>query len=473
MPRIVRTTRIRPVCPWSCFPGGRMGRGMRIVICGAGDVGRHVADMFAAAEHSITVVDRDRNRLQQLRDTLDVGVLEGNCAHAPVLEQARANRADLVIAATDRDEINLLTAQIAKRLGAGTCIARVHDRAYVDRDGFDYQGHCGIDRIVCPEYSTAQAVAHVLRNPLALAIEDFAHGRIQMQEFPVGERSTAVGRPLSEVRFPQRVRLLAIERNGQVSLAAADSEIHAGDVVTLIGEPDAIEGAVKVLGGAISSRRRIVLMGSTPTTVWLCESLRDRSLAVRLFVRDPEEAEELAERLTWVTVIRGDPTDKDLFAEENLDQADTFVALTDDDETNILASAWVKSAGIKQVIAVVQKPRYTHLLAHVGIDLAFSPRAAAAREINRELDRGPVRWLANLAKGALAVYEIRVPGQSDLTGVALQDLKGRLPGAILGIQRGREVKVPGPVDRIEAGDIILVLTQRKSHDVLQKAFAAR
>lgn len=446
---------------------------MRIVICGAGDVGRHVADMFASADHSITVVDRDRGRLQQLRDSLDVGILEGNCAHSAVLEQAQTNKADVFIAATDRDEINLITALVAKRLGAATCIARVHDRAYIDREGFDYQGHCGIDRIVCPEYSTAQAVAHVLRNPLALAIEDFAHGRIQMQEFPVGARSSAVGRALSDVRFPQRVRLLAIERDRQVSLAAADSVIREGDVVTVIGEADAIEGAVKVLGGAISSRRRIVLMGSTPTAVWLCENLRDRSLAVRLFVRDEERAHELAERLSWVTVIRGDPTDRELFTEESLEQADTFVALTDDDETNILASAWVKSAGIKQVIAVVQKPRYTHLLAHVGIDLAFSPMAAAAREINRELDHGPVRWLANLAKGSLAVYEIRVPGKSELTGVALKDLKGRLPGAILGIQRGRTVKVPGPDDRIETGDIILVLTQRKSHDLLQKAFAAR
>ena len=169
---------------------------MNIVICGTGDVGTHAAEMLATAGHSITVIDVDAKPLRSIEETMDVRTLQGNCAEARVLQQADAKNADMVVAATSVDEVNLLTASLAKGLGATKSIARVHHTAFFERPGIDYQQHLNIDRLICPEYSTALAISRTLRNPGAVAIENFARGRIEMQEFNASASGSAVGKRL-------------------------------------------------------------------------------------------------------------------------------------------------------------------------------------------------------------------------------------------------------------------------------------
>jgi trk system potassium uptake protein TrkA len=440
---------------------------MNIVICGSGQVGSYAAEVMAAGNHNITVIDIKASRLRQVEDSMDVRVLRGNCASAETLIQAGAADADLVIAATNNDEVNLLTAAVAKGVGARKCIARVHHRAYFESRSLAYDTQLGIDRLICPEYSTAHAIARTLRNPGALAIEDFGRGQIQMQELAVGKDARATGRPLSDVRLPEGTRLVGITRNHASVLPEASSVLEAGDTVILAGNSSSFQQARKLLGGRREVRRRVVLMGGPAIAVWLCRALQDRNFAIRLFEQNLDRAEELAEKLDWVTVINANPTDQAVFQEESVAQADTFIALEDDDEHNILGSAWAKSMGVKQAIAVVQRPNYLHLLSTVGIDRAFSPRMVAVKEIENLMDTSDFKRIASLAKGVLDVYRVRIAAGSPITDAPLREIRIGREIIIAAVQHGSDVIVPGANDVIRIGDTVLAVAPHGSESRLR------
>jgi len=349
---------------------------MNIVICGAGQVGSHAAEVLVASGHRVTIIDTRSKPLAELQETLDAATLRGSCSHAAVLREAGVENADLVVTATDKDEVNLLTASVAKGLGAKHCIARVRHKDFFEEEGFDYVKHFGVDRVICPEYAAARAIARTLRSPGAMAIERFARGQIEMQELPVGRKSVAIGKPLSELRLPPRTRLAAIQRGKKVFLPRGDSVVEHGDTVILLGARPHFGEALELFGaGASNDRQRVVLMGGSSMTVWLCRSLRSKRFSIRVFETDQRRAMQLADKLDWVTVMNADPTDPSVFQEESLEKADVFIALTDDDEHNILGSAWVKSMGVANTIAVVQRPQYSHLLQHVADEIALAGTA--------------------------------------------------------------------------------------------------
>ena len=446
---------------------------MNIVICGAGQVGSHAAEVLGAAGHNITVIDIDAERLEKIEDTMDVRTLCGSCSTASVLAEAGAGKADLVLAATAVDEINLLSASIAKGVGAAKSIARVHHSAFFDNRGMDYCAHFGIDRLICPEYSTAQAIARTLRNPGAMAVENFARGRIEMEEFTVHPEAPGLGKPLLELALPRGTRLAAIKRGAEVSIPDGRSVVQPGDVVILVGNPSAFQQARKLFYDERQRQRlrRLVIMGGPSMAVWLCRALRDRNFAIRVFeVRKPR-AQELAEKLPWVTVIQGDPTDPEVFEEEHIADADVFVALVDDDEHNILGCTWAKSMGVKQAMAVVQRTTYFHLLKHVAIDQAFSPRMVAAKEIGQTISEGPLRQMASLAEGVIDVYWVRVGAQAKLLGKPLREIKLTPDWVLAAIQRGEDVYVPGAEDTLEPGDTVLMIGKHGLESKLKKLLA--
>lgn len=445
---------------------------MDIVICGAGQVGGYAAETLSAAGHNVTVIDTNATRLRRIEDTLDVRTLCGSGSNAEILTEVGIDDADVMLSATSSDEVNLLTGSIAKGLGARRCIARVHHRAYLSTDGLDYEAHFGIDRLICPELATSRAIARTLRNPGALAIEDFARGKIEMQEFPVGDKAPAAGRTLADLQMPRGTRLAAIRRaagDRKVILPTAQSVIERGDVVVLVCNADVFDKARKLFA-AKTERRSVVIMGGPPLGVWLCRSLRDRHFSIRLFETNLARAEELAEKLAWVTVIQADPTTRSVFDEEHLADADTFVALVDDDEYNILGSAWAKSMGVAQAIAVVQRPKYMHLLRHIGINQAFSPRVVAVKEVESFIDESPLRRLSTVAEGVLDVYRIRVGPKSAVAGQTL--MEARLPPntVVAAIQHNDDVFVPGAQDRIPPGSTVLVIGAGGIEKELKKTF---
>lgn len=444
---------------------------MNTVICGAGEVGRHVAEVFGGRGGNVTIIDHSAASLAQVEDLMDVRTLRGDGTHADVLREAGCAGADLFVAATQKDETNLLAASLAKAVGVRRCIARVHRSAYYEQRGINLKGHLQIDHLLCPEHSTAEVIAQTLRNPGALAVESFARGLIEMQQIAVSEDAPAVGKALRDVALPTSVRVGAVETIDGASIPDGATVIGAHDVVTLIGEVKRFEKARRLFSSEEFRRRRVVIVGGSVLAVWLCRALQSRVFAVKLLVADRARAEELAAKLSWVTVVRVDPTDPTAFDQERVDQADEFVAATDDDEQNILSAARAKSMGVPNAITVLHRSTYLHLVKHVGIDRAFSPRVTAVSQMLHMIDESPIRQLATLAEGIAEAYEVRVQERARAVGKALRDVglpSHTLVAAIL--HADEEPYVPGANDVIRAGDTLVVLAPATALKPIRKLF---
>jgi trk system potassium uptake protein TrkA len=446
---------------------------MNIIICGAGEVGLYAAEVMGAAGHNVTVIDKNPSRIHKIEDSLDVRTLRGNCAAAEILIEAGGKSTDLVVAATSSDEINLLTAAVAKAVGAKKTVVRVHHSTYFTQRGLDYKAHLGIDQLICPEYSTAQAIAQTIRNPGAHAIENFARGQVEMHEIPVLANASAAGLALSDLGLPRGSRLAAIGRDGAMFLPDGASVIRPGDSVVLVGNAAVFQQARRLFHDDRVRRRKVAIMGGPPMAVWLCRALQNRDYSIRLFEVNPVRAEELAQKLDWITVITADPSDEGVFEEENLDQIHAFVSLLDDDEHNILGSAWAKSKGVQQSIAVVQRADYMHLLASVGIDRAFSPRRVAVRELERFIAGDALQRITSLAHGSVDVYRLRVGSKATCLGKPLRDIRFTPKGGIAAVQNKERVEVPSADYVLDEGDTLLVIGPPGMESRLRKMFGTK
>ncbi len=448
---------------------------MNIIIIGAGEVGRHAAEVLAAAGHNIVMIDRSADTLEALEDTLDVRTLWGMACDARVLREAGVSGCDLLVAATDSDENNLLCARIAKSLGARKVIARAHHSTYHPASGTDYSQMLDIDALVFPEFLTAMEIARVVRNPGAMAIERFARGKIEMQQFAVAGNAEALGQPLADLRtkLPRGTLLGTVERGGQAFIPNAGTVLQGGDIITLLGEAETFDKARRLFQSGRLPRRSMVIVGSTPMAVWLCREFKSRNFSIRLFVSDRLRAEELSEKLEHVTVIQGDPTDTMTFHEEGVGEADVFIALSDDDEHNILAAVQAKSMGVERSLTVIQQSTYLNLLEQIGLDRAFSPRIIAAREILRMADDSPLQLVATLAEGVADVYEITPSKTSRAVGQPLKALQFPEGVMVAALQRGDQVKVPTANDRMEPGDAVVVIARHGTEKLLREFFLGR
>ncbi|GMU34017.1 MAG: Trk system potassium transporter TrkA [Planctomycetia bacterium] len=446
-----------------------MKKSMNILIIGAGQVGSHTAEVLTGSGHDVTIVDVDDVKLQTVTDTLDVRTLEGNGTNVDVLREAGVRESDLIVAATSSDEVNIVSASIGRALGAKASIARVHHSAFIGHAELRYETHFGINKLICPEYSTAKAIARSLRSPAALEIEEFTGGRIEMHEFPVADTAPAIDCTLSSIAMPPGTRLLGVSRGTDFIVPAADTDILRGDRVVLIGDNDVFEDARKLFRVEKPGRKSAVLMGGSAMAVWLCKALKSRAWSIRVFEANRARAEELAEKLEGVTVLNADPTDKSVFAEERIGMADAFVALHDDDEDNIVGAVLAKAGGVKEAIAVVQRPRYLDLLYHIGVDRSYSPGISAAKEIAAQIDKSPIRQLATLVTG-LSTVLVTVAAGAEGCEKNLQELPLAPAWVVGAIRRGDRVFVPGATNQIEAGDVLLAVGKESDQGVLEDIF---
>lgn len=449
---------------------------MKIVIAGAGEVGSHAAEVLSHAGHSVTVIDRSAERLRTLDDKLDVRTLLGRCANLDVLREAGTARCGLMIAATDVDEVNLLTASWANALGAKKTFVRVHHTENFSLRHTPFAARLGVDELICPEHLTSLAIARMVRTPTAIAIEEFGRGQVAMQRIPVQDHAPSVGKRLLDVALPAGTRVAMIERpgrgasNGETFIADAHSAVMAGDVVTLVGEAKSFDVARRLFNKGKPTRKHVAVMGEGSTAVWLCRALKSRVFSVRLFVETHGRAEELAGKLGHVTILEADPLDPDTFLEEHISDIDAFIATTDDDERNIMACANAKSKGVTIAIAVVYRSTYVHVLPYVGVDYAFSPRSAAVKAIQNLINNDPVRTIAALADGIAEVYEVRPSSKAKVLGHELRHIKLPEQAMIVARRRGDAVCVPGAENTVAAGDTLLILARAGTGRKLKELF---
>ena len=444
---------------------------MNIIICGAGKTGAHAAEILSADGANVTVIDENQALLDCLADSLDVAILMGHPSAAKDLQTSGVADADVVIAVTDDDEVNLLCASTASYMGADRTFATVTHSMYLNRDPLDYSKIFSIDSLICPAYSAARAIASHLRNPAAMKVEQFVGHTIEVQQFEASKGAPGIGCQLSDIQLPGGARLAAITRHGETYLPSGTSTVDQGDEVLLVANADVFHDARRIFRTKDAGRRSVVIMGGSPVAVWLCRTLQNRGFSIRLFETEANRANELAEKLPWVTVIQGDPTDPNIFTDEHIEKANAFVALTND-EHNILSCAWAAGLGVEETYLVVSREDYAPFVKAMGLTNTFSPRELAVEEIQKRLARKQMTKVTSLSGDNLAIYRIRVGKNALVTKKPLSELSLMPNCMVIVLEHDEHYGVVPSADEIlEERDVVFVVVRGEFEDELQSLFA--
>lgn len=445
---------------------------MRIVVMGAGTVGTSIADLLCQHRHSVTVVDIDPANARAINEELDVRAVTGSASQSSVLFQAEVIGADVCLAVTGDDEVNLIAASMAKSLGARRTIARVYAPIFRDLSTFDYQRHFKIDRLLSLEHLSAMEFARGIRSPGSVVLENFARGELEVQEVVVGKKSMALDVPLKFLGLPKGVRIGSISRDGRMWIAGAEDKIEVDDHVTLIGRRDDIDMTKDLIRKDSVPKIGVVIAGGGETGFHLARTLEGRRISVKLMEESEERCEFLANSLKHTTVIHADATRSDVLEEERVGKADVFVACTGDDENNIMAGVEAREIGAKQIMAVVGRPDYANVVGKLGIDLAVSERQVMAHQVLGFLNTGPVVHRTSLPGGQISAVELDVFDGAPATEHVLANLALPAQCLIAAVIREQFVQVPGADDRLQAGDTVVALINDSAVDEALKLFSA-
>ncbi len=425
--------------------------------------------MLCRRRHSVTVVDTDPENVRRINSELDVRAIEGSASRSTVLFQADVCAADMCLAVTGDDEVNIVAASMAKALGARRSIARVYAPAFRDLSTFDYQQHFNIDSLLSLEQLSAFELARAIRNPDAIPLEHFARGQLEVYEMEVAAKSGAANHKLLDLKLPGAVRVGSIAREGRMWIASGQDELHAGDRVSLIGMPEAVSKARSLFGVGTENkaRQKVMIAGGGETGYHLADSLSPHDYRTVLLERDADRCDHLAKLLPQTTVIHANANRRSVLEDEGGGTVDYFVACTGNDESNIMAGVEARELGASRVMCVVGRPDYANVVGKLGIDRAVSERDVVARQILGFLNEGAIISQSRLPNGAIGIYELEVRDGTRVTGATLAELPLAGRCLIAAIQRDGFVRVPTAEDRLQAGDVIVALIdQTASEDCL-------
>jgi len=455
---------------------------MKIIILGAGQVGGSLAEHLASEANDITVVDVDENRLRDLRDRLDIGAVTGEGSHPDVLIQAGIEDADMLIAVTNHDEINMIACRVADTLfRTPTKIARVRATSYLTNRALFESGAIPIDVLISPEQLVSDYIFRLIENPGALQVLDFAEGKVQIVAVRAYHGGPLVGEELSYLRqyLPNvDARVAAIYRRNRAIMPTGSTIIEADDEVFLIAAKADIRTVMGELRRLESPYKRLIIAGGGNIGARLAKKLEGR-YAVRVIEHNEKRCRVLAEYLERALVLHGSGSDQDLLLEENIEDTDVFLALTNDDEANIMSSMLAKRLGARKVMTLINNPAYVDLVQGGDIDIAISPQTTTIGSLLTHVRRGDMVSVHSLRRGAAEAIELVAHGDrrsSQVVGRALEDLdlpEGANIGAIVRETAEGESQVIIAHDDvvIESGDhVIIFLLNKKYTRDLEKLF---
>ena len=453
---------------------------MKIIILGAGQVGRTAAYQLSREQaNAVTVVDTKDDVLRDLQDRLDIRTVVGNAAHPAILEAAGCETADMIVALTNSDEVNMVACQVAHTLfGTPTKIARIRSSDYSLRPQLFDEGGLHVDVMISPEQLVTDHVSRLIRYPGALQVLDFANGRVRLIGMRAVKGGQLVGHELRELRdhIPKRdVRVAAIYRSGRSVQPEGDTVIEEGDEVFFVAARDDIRSMMKELRTEEDPVKRVVIAGAGNIGFRLARGLEEKN-QVKLIERDPQRVRRAAETLSRTLVLAGDAADEELLLEENIDDADVFVSLTNAEEANILSAMLAKRLGAHRVMALINRPAYAELMEGGTIDVAISPQTITIGALLEHARRGDVVRVHSLRRGAAEAIEAVVHGDSRSSPVVGRTIEDIVlpPGTTLGaIVRGDDVIMAHHDTVIEADDhVILFLTDRRHVEAVGRLFQA-
>ena len=441
---------------------------MKIVILGAGQVGKSVAGSLASEENDVTVVDRELDRLTLLQDRYDLRTIQGHASHPDVLKRAGIEDADMLIAVTHSDEVNMAACQIAwNQFRTPRKIARVRAPEYLVNPDLFSNDAIPIDTIISPEQLVTDAIIRLIQNPGALQVVDFADGKARLVGVKAYYGGPLVGHELRELNehLPgaDEARVAAVYRKDHSFSPDGSTVIEADDELFFIAASKNIRAVVKELRRAEKPVKRITIAGGGNIGRRLASAL-EKDYNVKVIERDLERAREIAADLTQSIVLHGDISDEELLLEENIEITDVFVAVTNDEEANVLSSMLAKRLGARKVMALINRASYVDLVQSGPIDIAISPQQATIGSLLTYVRRGDVAAVHALRRGAAEAIEAVAHGDrrsSKVVGRRVEEIK--LPsGANIGaIVRGDEVLMAHHDTVIEADDHVIIFLMDK------------
>jgi len=451
---------------------------LKIVILGAGQVGRTAAFHLSREEsNEVTVVDLDEDILRDLQDRLDIRTVAGNAAYPSVLEQAGAAEADVIIALTSSDEVNMMACEVAFILyRTPTKIARIRAAEYTSRPELFSEEALPVDVFISPEQLVTEYVERLIHYPGALQVLDFADGKVRLVAVRAHEGGPLVGQQLRALTDHVRgieARIVAIYRAGRSITPSGDTIVEDRDEVFFLAARNDIRRVMNEMRKEEHPLKRLVIAGGGNIGFRLAKTLEKQN-QVKLIERDPKRARRISELLENTIVLNGDAADEELLIEENIDGTDVFAALTNSEEANILSAMLAKRLGARKVMALINKPSYAELIESGSIDIAISPQTITIGSLLAHVRRGDVVRVHSLRRGAAEALEAIVHGDdrsSRVVGKRVEEIK--LPdGASIGAIVRREQVIMAHHDTVVQCDdhIILFLSDRRHVEAVERLF---
>jgi len=435
---------------------------MKVIICGAGQVGWQIARHLAGEKNDVTVVDNNPDLVRRATETLDVQGIAGFASYPDILARAGAEDADMIIAATHSDEVNMVTCQIAHSIfSVPRKIARLRAQSYLTAIYSDLfrRDHLPIDVVISPEREVADAALRRLAAPAAFDTQSFMDGKAEMVGLQLKEDCPVLNTPLRQLTdlfSTLNAIVVGVRRDGKLFAPEAGDQLFAGDQVYLFCATSDLSRALEIFGKTARKQERVVLVGGGNVGLAVAQALEKRTERVRARVieRSREVAEKAADQLERTIVLNGDGLNAELLSEAGIERADAILALTDDDKTNILASVRGKAAGCKMAICLVNDPSLIPVLTTLDIDAFINPRATTVSSILRHIRHGRVRGVYSIGDAEAEVIEAQVLSTSPIAGQIIRNIQfpeGVLVGAVM---KGDKIVKPTGQTRIDEGDVI-------------------
>jgi len=451
---------------------------MKVIVCGAGQVGFNIARQLSSEGNDVVLIDHSEELIRKVTDMIDVGGVAGYASRPDVLKEAGAEDADMLIAVTYSDEVNMIACQVAHSVfSIPRKIARVRAQSYLEpkwRDMFR-RDHLPIDVIISPEIEVAESVMRRISAPGAFESTPFLDGRVRLIGTQLGPACALLNTPLRQLTqlFPDiGAMVVAFERQGKLHTSSGDDQLYAGDNVFLIAAEEDVDRTLALFGHEEKVARRIVIAGGGNVGYAVAKKLEDQKTGVKakLIELNRKTAEQAAEGLERTIVLNGDVLDSAILDEANIGEAEAIIALTDDDKTNLLAGVLAKDAGAKTAMILVNNQNLMRLVSPLGIDAFINPRATTVSSILRHVRRGRIRALHSVRDGAAEVIEAQTLATSPLVGKSLS--QANLPAGVIvaAVLSDGKIQVPDGRHILKDGDSVVIFALRDAVVKVEKLF---
>ena len=448
---------------------------MKIIIIGAGEVGFNIAQRLSEENHDVVVIEKDPNKISYIQNVIDVQAVLGSGTNPSILNEAGIKESDIIVAATDSDEANLIACFFAQHLTDYiTKIARVKNPDYMKHREIFNQDFLNIDLIINPQSEMVASMLKLMEVPGASEVIDFVDGRIKLIGITIKNNSPLIGQKLSSFNdYSQAILVGVIVRGEKVIIPSGQDTIQPNDLIYFVARREETPNIFRLLNLREEGLSRVIIIGGGETGLALATSLDNTNINTKIIEKDSQRCLELAEKLKKVVVLNGDGADREFLIEENIADVDILVVITEDDENNVLISLLGKALGAKKTVTKIGKLSYIPLVSAIGIDTVVSPRLSAIKTILQYIRKGKVICVAPLKGEGAEAIEFEALETSDIVNIPLSKVKFPKEAIIGAIVRGEEIIIPKGHNMIKPHDHLIIFALRGAIPKLEKLFTVK